>query len=315
VRSAWEAAGIHPFNPEKVLETIIYPKATLQTSPQQIKTPLSTRALRRTFKQLQKEGQINKNTRILLRAGEKLATKLEIVQHENQGLRKAVLHEKKKRKRGRAMNLYDPTENEGQALFFSPAKVARVRQRVADEEQAQLQRKQSASDKKLQAAIKRDEKAREAQERKIARDYARQIAREQLAQEKAERRALREAQRVQKTEEAAKRKQDAAKAKAQRIQAKETIRKSPISKKRSLDDDELEEYRKRPRIQVFRSRSTANSHNLINPSDTIVLQLANNALSIADSVQPSNYIQDAKRRPISLPLRSGRNSRLPARFI
>jgi hypothetical protein len=48
-----------------------------------------------------------------------------------------VLHEKKKRKRGKAMNLYDPKENKGQALFFSPTKIARVRQRVADEEQAE----------------------------------------------------------------------------------------------------------------------------------------------------------------------------------
>jgi hypothetical protein len=47
------------------------------------------------------------------------------------------------------MNLYDPTENEGQALFFSSTKIARVRQRVADEEQAERQRKQNASDKKL----------------------------------------------------------------------------------------------------------------------------------------------------------------------
>jgi len=39
------------------------------------------------------------------------------------------------------MNLYDPGENEGQALFFSPAKVARVRQRNADAEQAERQRK------------------------------------------------------------------------------------------------------------------------------------------------------------------------------
>jgi hypothetical protein len=85
------------------------------------------------------------------------------------------------------MNLYDPTENEGQALFFSPAKVTRVRQRVADEAQTERQRKQTASDKKLQAAIARDKKARKAEEKKIARNLARQAAREQLAQEKAER--------------------------------------------------------------------------------------------------------------------------------
>jgi hypothetical protein len=90
---------------------------------------------------LRKEGKITQETARLLRAGEKLAAELEIAQHEIQGLRKAIIHEKKKRKRGKAMNLYDPDENEGQALFFNPAKVARVRQRNADAEQAERQRK------------------------------------------------------------------------------------------------------------------------------------------------------------------------------
>ncbi len=132
MRSAWETTGIHPFNPSKILSIFAPPEAILQINSEQIKTPISTRAIRRTFKQLQKEGQVGERAKILLRAGEKLATELEIVQYENQGLRKAIFHEKKKRKRGKAMNLYDPMENEGQALFFSPAKVARVRQRVAD---------------------------------------------------------------------------------------------------------------------------------------------------------------------------------------
>jgi hypothetical protein len=79
----------------------------------------------------------------LLRAGERLATELNIVRYENEGLKKAVLHEKKKRKRGKAMNLYDPSEKEGQGLFFSPEKITRVRQRNADEAQAEQQRKQS----------------------------------------------------------------------------------------------------------------------------------------------------------------------------
>ena len=119
-----------------------------------------------------------------VRAAEKLATELEIVRHENQGLRPAVIHEKKKGKRGKAMNLYDPDENEGQALFFSPGKVARVRQRFADAEEAERQRKQTASDKKLQAAIAGDEKAREAEEKRNRRVIIRQAAREQLALEK-----------------------------------------------------------------------------------------------------------------------------------
>jgi hypothetical protein len=73
----------------------------------------------------------------LLHASEKLAVELEIVRYENQGLRKPVFYEKKKRKRGKAINLYDSKENKGQALFFRPAKIARVRQRIAEEEQAQ----------------------------------------------------------------------------------------------------------------------------------------------------------------------------------
>jgi hypothetical protein len=58
----------------------------------------------------------------LFRAGEKLVTELNITRHKNKGLRDVIIHEKKKRKRGKAMHLYDPGENEGQALFFSPAK-------------------------------------------------------------------------------------------------------------------------------------------------------------------------------------------------
>jgi hypothetical protein len=63
------------------------------------------------------------------------------------------------------MYLYDPEEREGQALFFSPEKIARMRDRVTDNEQAEEQRKQLASDKKLQRAIGRDEKAREERKR------------------------------------------------------------------------------------------------------------------------------------------------------
>jgi hypothetical protein len=62
---------------------------------------------------LRKAGKITKKTAILLRVGEKLATELKIIRHENQGLRRAVIHEKKKRKHGKAINLYNPDENKG----------------------------------------------------------------------------------------------------------------------------------------------------------------------------------------------------------
>jgi hypothetical protein len=79
----------------------------LQSQPQSYKTPGSTHSLRRTFRHLQNEGKIHPDAVVLLHAGEKLATNLNIVQHEVVGLRKAIIHEKKRRKRGKAMHLYD----------------------------------------------------------------------------------------------------------------------------------------------------------------------------------------------------------------
>jgi hypothetical protein len=52
-------------------------------------------------------------------------------------LEKTVIHEKKKRKRGKAMHLYNLGEKEGKALFFSPGKIAQVRARDTDEKQAE----------------------------------------------------------------------------------------------------------------------------------------------------------------------------------
>jgi hypothetical protein len=103
------------------------------------------------------------------------------------------------------MYLYDPEEKEGQALFFSPVRITRCRDRAESEKQAEQQRKQIASDKKLQKAIARDEKAREAEEKRIARDLARQAAREELAREKAERQTNREAKKALKATKAVKR--------------------------------------------------------------------------------------------------------------
>jgi flagellar biosynthesis/type III secretory pathway chaperone len=112
VRNAWEAIGIHPFNPKKVIAIIIEQKLSLVKNLI-FKTSVSAWLIQRIYKKLEKEGHVNKNTKILLRVGEKLATKLEIVRYKNNNLRKAIIHEKKKRKCGKAMNLYNPDEKEG----------------------------------------------------------------------------------------------------------------------------------------------------------------------------------------------------------
>ncbi|KAK5139604.1 hypothetical protein LTR04_003455, partial [Oleoguttula sp. CCFEE 6159] len=129
---------------------------------------------------------------------EKLATKLEISQHENQGLKRALVQERKKRKRGKRLNLYEEGENPGQARFFSPSRVERARRQAADEAEAERQRKQAIQDRKLKVARARVEKAREKEERKAARVIAREAAKAEREREKAERAAKKAAQQATK---------------------------------------------------------------------------------------------------------------------
>ena len=116
VRSAWEAAGLYPLNPKRVISTVLRqqtPPEERQNQSQQHKTPGSTRSLRRTFRRLQKEGKVHPDAAVLLHAGKKLAADRDIIRYENIGLRKAVVHERKKRKRGKVIHLYDKGETEG----------------------------------------------------------------------------------------------------------------------------------------------------------------------------------------------------------
>jgi len=74
-----------------------------------------------------------------VRAGEKLATDNKLLHKKNKSLRGAIFKEKRKRKRGKALNFYNKGEQEGQALFFNPTKITRVRERVAAQKNAELQ--------------------------------------------------------------------------------------------------------------------------------------------------------------------------------
>src|SRR6266498_262685 len=139
VESGWAATGIYPFKPQRVLARLLKRKRKSkipQDSPS--KTPGLTRALRKTYRRLHAEGYINNEAAVLVRAGEKFVIKNKVLRKENEGLRGAIFEEKRKRKRKKAFNFYKEGEQEGQTLFFSPAKVARARERVAAQEEAEI---------------------------------------------------------------------------------------------------------------------------------------------------------------------------------
>jgi hypothetical protein len=130
---------------------------------------------------------INKEAAILMRGDEKFITENKIFRKEIEDLRETIFEEKCKRKREKALNFYKEDEMEDQALFFSPAKVARARERAAALEKAESQRKRTAADRKMQQAIAPEEKAREAAKKK---------ARKEAAREKAAKTAEKEAKKV-----------------------------------------------------------------------------------------------------------------------
>jgi hypothetical protein len=99
------------------------------------------------------------------------------------------------------------------------------------------------------------------------------------------------------------------------VQAKKAIEKGTKSKKWPLNAEEPEWPIKRPLTHASRSHIATNLDDSINVLDTIMVQLVNGAVSTVDSLQSSSRMRNAEKRPISLQLRSGRNTRLSARFL
>jgi hypothetical protein len=312
--SAWRATGIHPFCPEKIISQVEIKEPSPE--PQGIvRTPETVRSLRRLDRQI-KEGHISREAghRLLLHAGVKAMARHDIANHENKGLRQAISMEKKKRQRGKAMGLIFEGGSPNQPLFFSPAKVARVRQRHAEQEDAERQRKQAMEDKKIQSQIAREEKVRKAQERKAERTAARIAAKEQREREKVERAAERYARRVARLAEAKERQEMAAAKKAERAAAKETREKASNSRKRPLVEDQSEVRRKRPCAKPAGRRSKQDINNSASESVIQAIGLEGSTTSTVMNAQPVANRTNTGGGAVSRSLRSGRAIKLPARF-
>ena len=187
ISSAFATAGIYPLDRSKVLDKIKFstPSPSSSDSELQQKTPGSVRAVRRQIKVV-KQTHIDMAAEVdlLLRAAEKLAISNDILEHENTGLRKTLITEQKRRKRGKKMDILNKDEP-GQAVFASSAKIAEFRARrdlmeaekVAAEEEKERERIARASEKaqKAQEAQERRERRREtAAQKKVFRERARE---------------------------------------------------------------------------------------------------------------------------------------------
>ncbi|KAK4981774.1 hypothetical protein LTR66_009720 [Elasticomyces elasticus] len=144
--------------------------------PQQVQTTTLARSLHRMFNHMQKDGYVTAEALLLLHASEKLATKLEVAQHELEGVKRALVQKKKTRERGKRLISCEEGEN------------------PADKVKVERQRKQAIQDHKLKPTRVQAGKAREKGERKAARVLAREAAKVERECEKAKRAAKKAAQ-------------------------------------------------------------------------------------------------------------------------
>ncbi len=169
--SAFASTAVYPLGPEKVLRQLKKktPSPISSDTESERKTPGSVRGLRRAVKAIRSDTtNVAAGLDLIIRASEKLAIRAEILEHENIGLRAALVEEKKRRKRGKPMGLFTKDEP-GLAMFFSPAKIAAVRARrdelEAQKEQEKLEKEQERRNK----AAEKEKKVQEAQERRETR--------------------------------------------------------------------------------------------------------------------------------------------------
>ena len=165
--SAFAATGIHPLKPEKVLTQLKKKTPSPPTSDSEPtrKTPGSVRGLRRIEKAMRAQGELAAEMDMIFRAGQKLATKVDLLEHENAGLREALIKEKGRRKRSKPMGLRGKDEA-GQAVFFSPARIAAVRAEKERLEAQKEQEQQAKELKKQEQAIEKERKKQEVQNRR-----------------------------------------------------------------------------------------------------------------------------------------------------
>ena len=101
----------------------------------------------------------------------------------------------------------------------------------------------------------------------------------------------------------------------ERMQAKKSSsQKAKVGEKRSIDDDKIDGPRKRVRFVRSHLRNKPLTVKSIPQLDSAVIEHSNDTNGDAITATDKLQLQDANRWSNSLPLRSGRHIRPPARF-
>ncbi len=181
IQSGFAKTGIWPQNPRVVLDKIERPKpqAPLPALTNIEHTPMTCRSVRRMHKAFKKDP-TSRRLSFIMHANIRLAAQTSIANHTISGLIRALKVEKRKRNRGKRLNLVGEEDNGPQ--LFSPSRVLQALT-YSDEKEAQEQAERTRiNTNKANALAKRIHKEQERAARALQASIRSQQAAEQKLQ-------------------------------------------------------------------------------------------------------------------------------------
>jgi hypothetical protein len=231
IEHAFEKAGIWPFNPSAVIDILKKPSPEESSQLEKPKTPMTSRAIRRIHREYKANHSVSK-LKLILHGHEKLAAQHSIDEHIINGLQEAFKIEKKKRARGKRLNLIGQEDDNG-PQFFSPSAIQAARRFQEDKENEEALQKQVKADEKARKALEKEQDERDKKERALERARKRAEAKSEKERKATERK---EAALIRKAEKEAC-KADALATKSTKLASKaiKTSRKASLGKRRLVE--------------------------------------------------------------------------------
>ena len=191
--SGFKKTGIWPFDPSVVLSQITKPiPEKFSANTQSVQTPMTCKTshrVQRRYLEAPSPSLVSK----VFKANERLVSQHSIDNHIIKGLINALRNEKKKRQRGKRLNLIG--ENSSGPQFFSPNRIQLARDYQDQKDLIEAQRQQDIADKKDQSALKKAQKEAD----RIQRAFDRSIAIKAKAEKAKEKQAQAEAKKIAKS--------------------------------------------------------------------------------------------------------------------
>jgi hypothetical protein len=153
ILKAFEATGLSPFNSEVIVKRFNIDSSSSSDSESSALSASNWRKTEGLLRQVLKDRGDNRAQK-LSQAFHQISTQKTLLEHEVKPLRKALINEKMRRKRGKPLLLEEPEEYHGGAVFWSPRKVkeARDRRQLKEREEEQLQHQKAEANRHREEA-------------------------------------------------------------------------------------------------------------------------------------------------------------------